>query len=97
MTLKTALFFFLSLTLIVGCAKQRTVRLDIQCDNDIKSASLHLENGADKFDKATQTTIKNLIQAARIQQQHGTFPACIDKAQRALTLLKVDQEMEKKK
>jgi len=95
--LRTALFFFLTLSLVVSCARQRTVRLDIQCDRDIKSASRQLNDGTNTFDKATRRTIQNLIQAAKIQQQHGKFPDCIDKAQRALTLLKVDPQMGKTK
>ena len=92
MTLRTALLFFLALSLVVACSRQRTVRLDIQCDRDIKSASRQLNDETNTFDKATRTMIQNLILAAKIQQQHGKFPDCIDKAQRALTLLKLEQK-----
>ena len=94
MTAKFIGFFILALA-VVACAKQRSEPLDIQCNNDIKHASKHLKATASEFDKATVKKIENLIQAAKIQQQHAMFPSCIDKAQRALTLLKVDQKTAK--
>lgn len=96
MTLKPALFLFLSLTLI-ACAKNRSIPLNIQCNQDIKSANEHLKTRSGELDKVAQNTTENLIQAAKIQQQHAKYPDCIDKAQRALTLLKAGQQTEKTK
>lgn len=89
MILKLFNYFFLALA-ITACAKHRSVPLDIQCDGDIKRATRYLEATASELDKVTIKKIENLIQAAKIQQQHAMYPSCIDKAQRALTLLKVD-------
>jgi hypothetical protein len=80
---------------IVACAKHRSLPLSIQCDDDIKLASKHLKATGDEQDKDVRKKIENLIQAAKIQQQHEMYASCIDKAQRALTLLKVDQNTEK--
>ena len=96
MTLKPALFLFLSLILI-ACAKNHSIPLDTQCNQDIKHANEHLKTSSGELDKAAQNTIENLIQAAKIQQQHAKYPDCIDKAQRALTLLKLRQKTEKTK
>ena len=87
--MRYTLFFFLALS-IVACAKHRPLPLDIQCDEGIKSATKHLKETAGEFDKVSLNKIENLIQAAKIQQQHAKFPSCIDKAQRAMTLLKVE-------
>lgn len=96
MTVKFISFFFLALS-IVACANQRSIPLDIQCDDGIKRATKYLKATASEFDKTTVKKIENLIQAAKIQQQHAMFPSCIDKSQRALTLLKVDQTTDKSK
>jgi len=94
MTVKFFGFFFLAIV-ITACAKQRAVPMDTQCNDDITRAGKYLKTTANEFDKATLKKIKNLIQAAKIEQQHAMFPRCIDKAQRALTLLKVDQKTAK--
>ena len=96
MTAKLTLFFFLSLAMI-SCAKHRPVPLDVQCDNDIKLASKHFKASNDELDKDMRKKLGNLIKAAKIQQQHGKYPSCIDKAQRALTLLKADEQSIKQK
>ena len=96
MTSKLLQFLFLSFTLI-ACAKHRPIPLDVQCDNDIKLASRHLNASKEDLEKDMLEKLTNLISAAKIQQQHGTYPACIDKAQRALTLLKADDRSKKSK
>jgi hypothetical protein len=47
------------------------------------------------MDENLARKIRSLIQAAKIQQQHADFASCIDKAQRALTLLNTRQEEKK--
>jgi len=91
MTIKITLFCFLACA-IIGCAKNRPVPLDITCDENIKTASTLLKNTDTKIDPDSLKKIRNLIQAAKIQQQHAEFASCIDKAQRALTLLRSNQE-----
>ena len=83
---------FLALALVISaCAKHRSVPMSIQCNDEIKLASKHLKAVEGKQDKTLIKKIENLIQAAKIQQQHEMYASCIDKTQRALTLLKVDQ------
>jgi len=91
MTSKPILFFILSFS-VIACAKNRPISLDIQCDNDIKLATKHLKASTDELDKDIRKKIDNLVRAAKIQQQHAEYPSCIDKAQRALTLLKADEQ-----
>jgi hypothetical protein len=94
--LKKFIFFFSTSLLIVACAKHRQVPLDIQCDNDIQAAIKLTADTADKqMDENLARKIRSLIQAAKIQQQHADFASCIDKAQRALTLLNTRQEEKK--
>jgi hypothetical protein len=90
MIVKFTSFIFLALA-ITACAKHRSVPLSIQCDEDIKQATKSLNVTVSELDKALAKKIENLIEAAKIQQQHEMYPSCIDKAQRALTLLKTDK------
>lgn len=87
MTTKPVVFILLA-SISISCAKkQREPSLDVQCNNDIKSAS-KLLGSAKELEKVTKGSITKLIQAAKIHQEHARFPSCIDKAQRALTLIK---------
>jgi hypothetical protein len=90
--MKTNIVLYILLALsFSACAKHRAVPMDIQCDEYIKTANNYLLNNGENFDKATRNKITNLIQAAKIQQQHGEFANCIDKAERALSLLDTEQ------
>lgn len=90
MKTKIVLFILLAVS-FSACAKHRKVPMDIQCDENIKTATQYLQNAGDRLDKPTMMKINNLIQAAKIQQQHAEFASCIDKSERALTLLNIKQ------
>ena len=49
-----------------------------------------LEDKSSSLNKADTQRIQNLIKAAKIQQEYGRFNTCVDKMNRALTLMKQD-------
>ena len=61
-----------------------------QCDKDIARANKVLLDKSKDLNKTDIRQIKSLIKAAKIQQQHGDFNGCLDKIDRALTLLNED-------
>ena len=91
--MKTKFVVFIFFTVLFSaCAKHRAVPMDIQCNENIKVANKYVQDAGDNFDKSTLEKIKNLIEAAKIQQQHAEFASCIDKVDRALTLLNTEQQ-----
>ena len=74
-----------------GCSRHHILPTNEQCDDDIKKIILLLKDDPQIVAKADLPRIRNLIKGAKIQQQHGDFNACIDKTNRALTLLKKDK------
>lgn len=73
--------------LLLACAKQGHIAVDIRCENDIKLASNKFQKLGNELDKSTANQLSNLIKAAKIQQQHQRFVDCSEKAQRAIDLM----------
>ena len=61
--------------------------LNITCGQSLTTAQQQLTALRDKLDKEEAVQLENLITAAKIEQLHAKFPACSDKAQRAVILL----------
>lgn len=81
-------FYYLLPVLLIlfnlsACLKKtKAERLDVQCNQLITEAlTLH------KTRKKALEKITNLIEAAKIDQQHSMYAACADKASRAISLL----------
>ena len=75
-----------------GCKRMlKEEPLDLACNKSIQSATTLLEKTRTQLEHYQLQQIENLITAAKINQQHQEFPACHDKAQRALQLLQHDQ------
>ncbi|MBI3561707.1 MAG: hypothetical protein HY080_08335 [Gammaproteobacteria bacterium] len=72
----------------VGCQRlTKEETLDIACAKSIKSANELLDRYREHLEKDQLSQTQNLIAAAQIDQGQKHFPACEDKAQRALHLV----------
>jgi len=89
---KPILFTFIILVLVSSsnCNRHKALPVDKRCNNSIEQADKMLKDKPNSHNKADTERIKNLIKAAKIQQQHGRFNSCVDKTNRALTLMKED-------
>lgn len=76
------------IALAAGCANTDSPRpMDAQCDNAIREAGLQLDKRGSVFAQQARGRIAaNLVSAARIDQQHGHFAECLERAKRALAL-----------
>ena len=72
---------------VVGCARNRQADADQSCEQLISRAEQLQQQHAGTLDKDLNGTITNLIVAAKIHAQHAQEMLCIEKTQRALTLL----------
>ena len=79
--------------LMVGCASNPNSSLALQCENGLKVAYQELDYAKAKgFDGTVEyTKAAGLLSAAKIQQQFGTYPNCIDKVERARAFIKASQ------
>ena len=85
---KNYLLIFLFQSILFACSSNKSQTIDLQCHSMIKMALSQHDEISKSLVRADNKLIANLITAARIQQQHGKFPDCIDKANRALVLIK---------
>jgi len=69
---------------------RKTLPVDKRCNNSIKQVSTTLKEKSKSLSRTETQRIQNLIKAAKIQQQHRRFNTCVDKMNRALTLMKED-------
>ena len=78
----------LLLGLMLGaCAKgNKTVSTQNECKQMLQQADERYNAHRSKFDDAQAAKIENLIKAARIDQEHADYTACMDKTGRALLL-----------
>lgn len=81
---------------IFSCARKRTPGNDELCGQQIKLAEEQTGKTIE-LDKMHKTTITNLISAAKIHQQHNEQMLCLEKIQRALTLLEQNPQGDKAK
>jgi hypothetical protein len=72
---------------ITGCARNKQAEADQSCQQQISRVEQLQQQHADALDKGLNETINNLIVAAKIHAQHAQEILCIEKTQRALTLL----------
>ena len=79
------------------CARHKTLSPKDQCSKNITDAGKAIKQKAATFDKKELRRIRNLVKAAKIQQQHDDISGCLDKTNRALTLLKEDEISKKAK
>lgn len=79
--------------LMVGCASNPSSSLGMQCENGLKTAYKELDFAkANGFDGTVEyTKAASLLGAAKIQQQFGKYPNCIDKVERARVFIKASQ------
>ncbi|WP_373020976.1 hypothetical protein [Thiomicrorhabdus sp.] len=79
--------------LMVGCASNPNSSLALQCENGLKVAYQELDYAKAKgFDGTVEyTKAAGLLSAAKIQQQFGKYPNCIDKVERARAFIKASQ------
>ena len=68
--------------------------LEVTCARSLKTAQQQQVTQQAKLDKEEAVQLENLITAAKIEQQLNKFPACADKAQRAVILLEQYSERE---
>ncbi len=73
-----------------SCSRHKEPPVDQRCSKSIEQVSQLLKEKSKDYSKADVQRIQNLIKAAKIQQQHGRFNTCVDKMNRALTLMKED-------
>ena len=78
---------FISQIQIAACARHKEVTVDQSCTQQISLAEQLQQQQAGALDNRLNETITNLIAAAKIHAQHSQHVLCIDKVQRALTLL----------
>jgi hypothetical protein len=76
-----------------GCARKKSV--DQSCRQQITQTEELYQGKTGSLPKSQDTIITNLITAAKIHQQHGEEMLCIEKIQRANTLLE-EQKPDKK-
>ncbi|VAW96387.1 hypothetical protein MNBD_GAMMA21-1007 [hydrothermal vent metagenome] len=92
--MQTKPILFIVIVLIAAtssnCSRHKTPPVNERCENNIKQASKTLEDKSASLNKTDIQRIQNLIKAAKIQQQYGRFNTCVDKMNRALTLMKQD-------
>lgn len=72
---------------VAGCARNKQADADQSCQQQISRAEQLQQQNAGTLDKGLNETITNLIVAAKIHAQHAQEMLCIEKSQRALTLL----------
>ena len=72
---------------IAACAKKKEVTVEQSCTQQISQAEQLQQEKAGTLDDRLNATITNLISAAKIHSQHSQYVLCIDKVERALTLL----------
>ncbi|WP_028486332.1 hypothetical protein [Thiomicrorhabdus chilensis] len=84
-----SLFMFL----MAGCASNPNSSLAMQCENGLDIAYKELDYAkANGFDGTVEyTKALSLLSAAKIQQQFGKYPNCIDKVERAREYIKASQ------
>jgi len=92
MQTRQTLFAFIVLILATSssCSRHKIPPVNERCANDIEQVNKILEEKSRSLSKADTQRIQNLIKAAKIQQQHRRFNNCVDKMNRALTLMKED-------
>ena len=83
-------FIVLALVTSSSCSRHKKIPVDQSCAKNIEQVSQLLKEKSKDYSKADVQRIQNLIKAAKIQQQHGRFNTCVDKMNRALTLMKED-------
>lgn len=71
----------------MGCARNKQADGNQSCQQQISRAEQLQQQHADTLDKGLNEAITNLIVAAKIHAQHTQEMLCIEKTQRALTLL----------
>lgn len=83
------LLFILSASLLLTSCAQRGKQepIHVTCDRLISQATASLKQQDKTLGKEIREKITNLIQAARIEQQHRKFSNCVDKAERANSLI----------
>lgn len=79
--------------LMAGCASNPNSSLALQCENGLKTAYQELDYAkTNGFDGTVEyTKAAGLLSAAKIQQQFGKYPNCIDKVNRAREFIKASQ------
>ncbi|WP_237260717.1 hypothetical protein [Thiomicrorhabdus immobilis] len=79
--------------LMVGCAGTPNTSLAMQCENGLNIAYKELDYAkTNGFDGTVEyTKAASLLGAAKIQQQFGKYPNCIDKVERAREYIKASQ------
>jgi hypothetical protein len=84
------LSFILLLVLLVGpgaCAKRsKNLAVPAECPQMIQQAKELYDARHAQLDAVQRTRVANLIEASRIDQEHGDYTACMDKASRAMVL-----------
>ena len=82
------ILFSLMLSLMLGaCAKgNKTLSTQNECKQLLQQADERYNAQRSKIDEAQAARIANLIKAARIDQEHADYTACLDKTSRALLL-----------
>ncbi len=79
--------------LLVGCAQNPNSSQALQCENGLKTAYAELDfakaNGLDGTVEYTKAA--SLLGAAKVQQQFGKYPNCIDKVEHARAFIKASK------
>lgn len=87
--LKKTLFIYLLICqlAVLGCARKKEATVEQSCTQQTAQAEQLQQGKTASLDKKLNETIRNLIIAAKIHAQHAQYILCIDKTQRALSLL----------
>jgi len=77
----------ISLVLPAACARKKAATENQSCQQQIAQAEAELQTKTATLTKSQNSIISNLITAAKIHQQHKEEMLCVEKVQRAITLL----------
>ena len=80
------LCLIISQLMVYSCARKKTLSNDELCMQQIKQAE-EQQTAATELNNSLKNIIANLITAAKIHHQHNEQMLCLEKIQRALTLL----------
>ncbi len=86
----TLALLILILVTSTSCSRNKVLPVHEQCSKDIEQVSQLLKQKSKSYNKTETNRIQNLVTAAKIQQQHERFNVCVDKMNRALTLMNAD-------
>ena len=87
-------FCLLSISLF-ACTKKHSQSVDKQCQQNIKLSTQIYQEKQSKLKPVERKRIESLLTAAKIQQQHQQYTACIDSTYRIHVLLDYDPKKNK--